>query len=54
MAFSFYCRRHFTTSALDSVASYLIELQAESTSDKNVGTLIAYFKDLQSRMERIL
>ncbi len=47
-------RRHFTTTVLDSLASYLVDLEAESCTDVNVRTLILAFRDLQSRLERII
>ena len=41
--------RHFTSVALDVVARLLVELQAESGYDP----LIAAFKDLQAKLERL-
>ncbi|ELU06399.1 hypothetical protein CAPTEDRAFT_198384 [Capitella teleta] len=46
-------RRHFTTTALDSIAHYLVGLQAETVSDQSIRTLINRFKELQSTLERL-
>lgn len=45
-------RRRFNLVCLDAVASYLIELQANS-SDSSVRRLIAQFKAVQAQLERM-
>lgn len=44
-------RHAFVTKALDAVASYLVELEAETTV--NVGQLIADLRDLQANLQRV-
>lgn len=39
--------------ALDSVAHYLVDLQAETSLNQNVIALIRSFKDLQANLERL-
>ena len=38
---------------LDYIACYLVELQSISNVDVNVRTLVANFKGLQAKMERL-
>ncbi|CAG2238962.1 NUP155 [Mytilus edulis] len=47
-----YDRRTFTTVCLDSVASYLVELQAMRSTESHI-RLISQFKRLQSELERL-
>ncbi|XP_076083087.1 nuclear pore complex protein Nup155-like isoform X1 [Mytilus galloprovincialis] len=47
-----YDRRTFTTVCLDSVASYLVELQAMRSTESHI-RLINQFKRLQSELERL-
>ncbi|KAK2140069.1 hypothetical protein LSH36_1494g00009 [Paralvinella palmiformis] len=49
-----YDRRHFTTTSLDAIAFYLVELQSESTAGGTVSFLMKNFKDIQARLERFI
>ncbi|XP_050400754.1 nuclear pore complex protein Nup155 isoform X1 [Patella vulgata] len=46
-------RRRFSTSCLDCVSSYLVELQAISSTNPNVRNLVQQFKALQAKLERL-
>ncbi|KAL5016078.1 hypothetical protein ScPMuIL_005667 [Solemya velum] len=48
-----YERLHFSTVCLDAVASYLVELQATSSTSSQVRVLVHHFKSLQSKLERM-
>ncbi|XP_013406007.1 nuclear pore complex protein Nup155 [Lingula anatina] len=48
-----YERRAFTTTCLDNVAAYLVELQSIVGGDTTVRTLIAEFKGVQAKLERL-
>ena len=48
------CRRHFQTVCLDSVSRYLVDLQADSSRHDSLPQLIAAFKDLQAKLDRLL
>ncbi|KAG1694111.1 Nuclear pore complex protein Nup155 [Nymphon striatum] len=47
-------RRSFTTSCLDAVASYLIDLQSLAGTEASSGILMASFKSLQAKLERLI
>jgi len=49
-----YERRPFVTTCLDAVTSYLVELQASSSTDSQLPQLMADFKNLQARLERTI
>ena len=40
--------------ALDAIAGHLVELQAESVQDNNVGILMQSLKDVQAKLERLV
>ncbi|ESO88145.1 hypothetical protein LOTGIDRAFT_234706 [Lottia gigantea] len=46
-------RRRFITMCLDCVSSYLVELQAKSSTDPSVRNLEQQFKQLQFKLERL-
>ncbi|XP_041357627.1 nuclear pore complex protein Nup155-like [Gigantopelta aegis] len=46
-------RRRFATRCLDAVSSYLVELQAMSSTDDNIKHLILNFKQLQAKLDRL-
>ncbi|CAH1772348.1 unnamed protein product [Owenia fusiformis] len=49
-----YERRQFTTICLDTLASYLVELHAMSSTDPTVRKYTTDFKGLQAKLERLL
>jgi len=48
------CRRAFTVKSLDTVAEYLVQLQADTAATVGVRQLMTAFKDVQPRLERLL
>lgn len=47
-------RRSLTTASLDAVSSYLVDLQSLAGTETSSGLLMANFKSLQAKLERLV
>ena len=47
-------RRHFITVCLDAIASYKVELEATAGMQDVIRTMLARFKQLQAKLDRML